>query len=69
MPCSVEFVAPDSAVLAIRIATLDPVAFYHEVLPVFGEWPDLTEAPPSSASDGYAWMKVLAQWMSSYREV
>lgn len=61
----VEWVAPEPDVLASRIARLDVVTFYHTVLPVFFEWPVLNAYAPSSFSDGYQWMKALAEWLAN----
>ncbi len=40
--------------------------FYHNILPTFFEWPDLSSAgfPPSSFMDGYRWMQALANWLT-----
>jgi len=58
------FVPPLPDALTERIARMQAEDFYHKVLPVFGCWPELsTGTPPSSYSDGYAWMEALAEWL------
>lgn len=63
----VDWVAPDPDSLAKNLATIDVTTFYHTVLPLFFEWPDLSVAgsSPSSCSDGYQWMRALATWLAS----
>jgi len=56
-----DWIAPDPRVLSERLASLDLSTFYHQILPVFSEWPDLDADPPGTCSNGYRWMHALAQ--------
>lgn len=64
--CECDWVAPDPLTLSHRLTALDAGTFYHEILPMFSEYPALDSLPPSSASDGYRWMESLAQWIATF---
>jgi len=59
-----DWIAPTPSVIKQYLTTLDAQAFYHDILPIFFRWPPLQSDPPSSYSDGYRWMQVLATWLS-----
>ena len=62
-----DWVPPSPEILAKTLDSFDTTTFYHQVLPIFFSWPvflDHSASPPSSFSNGYAWMRKLADWLA-----
>lgn len=60
----IDWVAPNPYPLQNALCAMPPSMFYHAVLPIFDSWPVLPFLPPSTASDGYAWIQALAAWLT-----